>query len=78
MRRPAWWFWPVRCENGHEWGPHRVLVSFTRCHCPPLQAACGGDGRNGPLDGVLPGAGVLVGLVHAAASACCGRRSRRP
>lgn len=39
MRRPAWWFYPERCANGHEWGPGLVLVSWQRCHCAPARAA---------------------------------------
>jgi hypothetical protein len=39
VRRPAWWFYPERCESGHEWGPGRVLVSWMRCHCAPARAA---------------------------------------
>jgi len=39
VRRPAWWFYPERCANGHEWGPGLVLVSWERCHCAPARAA---------------------------------------
>ncbi len=39
MRRPAWWLYPERCANGHEWGPGLVLVSWERCHCAPARAA---------------------------------------
>jgi hypothetical protein len=28
VRRPAWLFYPLECEHGHEWGPGRVLVSW--------------------------------------------------
>jgi hypothetical protein len=48
-RRPAWWCYPERCENGHEWGPGLVLVSFTRCGCPPVRAAYGETGGLGHL-----------------------------
>jgi hypothetical protein len=37
VRRPDWWCYPQRCENGHEWGPGRVLVSWERCWCPGAQ-----------------------------------------
>ena len=49
LRCPAWWFYPLQCENGHEWGPGRVLVSFTRCHCAPVQEAYGETGGLGHL-----------------------------
>jgi hypothetical protein len=49
VRRPAWWSWPAECENGHEWGPDRVLVSFTRCHCAPVHEAYGETGGLGHL-----------------------------
>jgi len=35
VQRPAWWFYPERCENGHEWAPGRVLVSFTAATARP-------------------------------------------
>jgi hypothetical protein len=38
VRRPDWWFYPEQCENGHEWGPHRVLVGWQRCHCAGARA----------------------------------------
>lgn len=37
--RPEWWCYPERCENGHEWGPGRIIVSWSLCDCPPAQAA---------------------------------------
>ena len=37
MQRPDWWFYPEQCENGHEWGPDRVLVVWQRCLCPGAQ-----------------------------------------
>ena len=49
VRRPAWWFYPQQCGIGHEWGPGRVLVSFTRCGCPPVRAAYGETGGFGHL-----------------------------
>ena len=49
VRRPDWWYYPEQCENGHEWAPGLVLVSFTRCHCPPVQAAYGETGGLGHL-----------------------------
>jgi hypothetical protein len=33
VRRPAWWKYPEACENGHLWGPGRVIVSFVPCSC---------------------------------------------
>ena len=39
MQQPDWWLYPERCENGHEWGPGRVLVSWERCHCAGARAA---------------------------------------
>jgi hypothetical protein len=39
VRRPAWWYYPEQCANGHEWASGRVLVSWERCHCAPARAA---------------------------------------
>jgi hypothetical protein len=33
VQQPDWWLYPERCANGHEWGPHRVLVVWQRCWC---------------------------------------------
>ena len=49
VRRPDWWCYPERRANGHEWGPGRVLVSFTRCDCPPVREAYGETGGLGHL-----------------------------
>jgi len=49
VRRPDWWFYPERCQHGHEWGPGRVLVSFTRCDCAAVLAAYGETGGLGHL-----------------------------
>jgi hypothetical protein len=49
VRRPGWWRYPEACENGHEWGPGRVLVSFTCCGCPAVWAAYGETGGLGHL-----------------------------
>jgi len=49
LRRPAWWYYPEQCENGHEWAPGRVLVSFTRCDCLPVREAYGETGGLGHL-----------------------------
>jgi hypothetical protein len=38
VRRPAWWCYPERCQNGHEWGPGLITVSWVLCDCPPAQA----------------------------------------
>jgi len=37
VRRPDWWPYPERCENGHEWRHGRVLVSWQRCWSPGAQ-----------------------------------------
>jgi hypothetical protein len=42
VRLPAWWCYPERCSNGHEWGPGRVIVSWMPCDCPPAVADRGG------------------------------------
>jgi len=42
VRRPEWWCYPAACENGHEWGPGLITVSWVLCDCPAAQAACGG------------------------------------
>jgi len=49
VQRPAWWYYPEQCENGHEWAPGQVSVSFTRCYCPPVRAAYGETGDMGHL-----------------------------
>jgi hypothetical protein len=38
-RLPAWWAYPERCENGHEWGPGKVAVSWSPCQCRPAREA---------------------------------------
>src|SRR5215472_13589877 len=40
--RPAWWCYPERCANGHEWGPGLITVSWSLCDCGPAVAASGG------------------------------------
>ena len=42
VRRPAWWCYPERCQNGHECGPGLIIASWVLCHCP---AARGGVRR---------------------------------
>jgi hypothetical protein len=42
VRRPDWWCYPERCQNGHEWGPGLITVSWVLCDCPAAQAASGG------------------------------------
>src|SRR5213592_2256835 len=42
VRRPAWWCYPERCQNGHEWGPGLITVSWVLCDCPAARAASGG------------------------------------
>jgi len=61
--RPAWWPYPERCGNGHEWGPELVLVSWKQCHCAGAQTLHPGPDHLGTLHGRLPGAGVPVGVV---------------
>jgi hypothetical protein len=39
VRRPDWWCYPERCQNGHEWGPGLITVSWVLCDCPPAEAA---------------------------------------
>jgi hypothetical protein len=39
VQRPAWWCYPERCQNGHEWGPGLITVAWVLCDCPPAQAA---------------------------------------
>jgi len=39
VRRPDWWRYPERCQNGHEWGPGLITVSWVLCDCPPAMAA---------------------------------------
>ena len=31
--RPYWWAYPLRCREGHPWGPGRVVVGWTPCPC---------------------------------------------
>jgi hypothetical protein len=43
---PDWWTYPVRCADGHEWGPGRVIVSWLPCQCDPArQAQAKGSGH---------------------------------
>jgi len=65
VRRPAWWRYPERCQNGHQWGPGLIVVSWSLCDCPPAVAASGGGA-----------AGHLV--VYCAASPGCRSRWYRP
>jgi hypothetical protein len=39
VRLPDWWCYPERCQNGHEWGPGLITVSWVLCDCPPAPAA---------------------------------------
>ena len=48
VRRPAWWSYPEQCENGHEWAPGLIIVSWSMCDCPPALAA-GTPGPSGHL-----------------------------
>jgi hypothetical protein len=38
VHRPNWWCYPERCQNGHEWGPGRIIVAWQPCECAPAQA----------------------------------------
>src|SRR5215469_10929319 len=38
VQRPRWWTYPIRCANGHPWGPGRVRVSWRPCQCAPARA----------------------------------------
>jgi hypothetical protein len=42
VRRPDWWCYPERCQNGHDSGPGRITVSWVLCDCPPAQDRAGG------------------------------------
>jgi hypothetical protein len=46
---PAWWFYPLQCEQGHPWAPGKVLVSYVFCECPPVRAAYGDQDGIGHL-----------------------------
>jgi len=48
VERPAWWCYPLECENGHPWGPGRIIVSWTLCDCAPALAV-GTQGLTGHL-----------------------------
>jgi hypothetical protein len=37
MERPSWWSYPSKCSRGHEWGPGKVIVSWTPCDCQPAK-----------------------------------------
>jgi hypothetical protein len=39
VRRPACWCYPPECANGYEWGPERVIVSWSPCEYAPALAA---------------------------------------
>src|SRR5215472_14059044 len=34
VTRPDWWPFPGQCPAGHQWGPGRVIVSWSPCDCP--------------------------------------------
>ena len=34
VTRPDWWSFPLQCPAGHQWGPGRVIVSWSPCDCP--------------------------------------------
>jgi len=46
--RPDWWCYPEHCQNGHEWGPGLIIVSWSLCDCAPAVATSGG-GASGHL-----------------------------
>jgi len=37
VQRPHWWsrYYTKQCQNGHEWGPGKIIVSWMLCDCPP-------------------------------------------
>jgi hypothetical protein len=39
QRLPYWWTYPTACENGHPWGPGKVIVSWQPCECDPARKA---------------------------------------
>jgi hypothetical protein len=39
VRRPDWWCYPERRQNGHEWGPGLITVFWVLCDCGPARAA---------------------------------------
>jgi hypothetical protein len=39
MQRPAWWNYPLKCENDHEWGAGLVIVGWMPCACLPAREA---------------------------------------
>jgi len=47
VQLPDWWCSPEQCDHGHQWGPGRVIVSWTHCHCESAEAAAGGRGPAG-------------------------------
>ena len=69
VRRPDWWFYPEQCENGHEWGPGRVLVSWERCHCAGGRSAHPEDHSWGHTTVECGEPGVPVEVVVTAARA---------
>lgn len=40
QRLSEWWDLPTQCENGHPWGPGRVIVSWQGC-CYSLEPFAG-------------------------------------
>jgi hypothetical protein len=38
VQRPDWWCYPEACQNGHEWGPGLITVSWVLCDCPAARA----------------------------------------
>jgi len=67
VHRPNWWCYPERCANGHEWGPELMIVSWDAVRVCPGAGWAGAWPRS--AGGALPGAGLPVGLVSAAARA---------
>lgn len=39
---PDWWRYPCCCQQGHVWGPGRVIVRWRRCWCAGVEF----DGRH--------------------------------
>jgi hypothetical protein len=47
VQLPDWWKYPAACEQGHAWGPGRVIVSWVACHCEAAVRAVGEGGVAG-------------------------------
>jgi hypothetical protein len=61
VRCPAWWPYPGRCGNGHEWGPGLALVSWGQCHCAGAQMLHADRAIWGHLDDPIASLGDRTG-----------------